>query len=453
MSLLLALCATLFAPHSQALEETEQGFSEPELAQILAPVALYPDSLLSHILIASTYPIEVVQANRWRKQNSSLSATDAVNKAEVQNWEPSVTALVGFPSVLETMSNDLNWTQKLGDAFLQDETQVLASIQTLRQQADKAESLSNMDKMQVTKVNNEIIIEPIETQVIYVPVYDPRVVYGHWHWHNYPPVFWNRPAHIRIGYSNGNDLFFWGNGIHISFNYFFSAFHWHDRHIIVTNHRHSNHYRPYNKITSGDGAHHWQHKPQHRRGVAYRTDSIKHRYNSNRPSVSHNKQQRKAVSNNRGAMTPRDRDRDRDRNRDRAIAKDNIQSKNNKAAGKSQHNRKAESRQHEQLTSKLNNNTHIAHKTQPNNKRQQNVHKNQSTDRVPPPQNNISSQQMDNSHQNQARTREIDKQMTKQHNQASQQSKIRERAVPTRREVSRSTMPSKVNHNQRLQEH
>ncbi len=418
MTLLLALCTTLFAPHSQALEETEQGFSEPELAQILAPIALYPDSLLSHILIASTYPIEVVQANRWRKQNSSLSATDAVNKAEEQNWDPSVTALVGFPSVLETMSNDLNWTQKLGDAFLQDETQVLASIQTLRQQADKAESLSNMDKMQVTKVNNEIIIEPIETQVIYVPVYDPRVIYGHWHWHNYPPVFWDRPAHIRIEYSNGNDLFFWGSGIHIRFNYFFSAFHWHDRHIIVTNHKHSNHYRPHHKITSGNGAHHWQHKPQHRRGVAYRTDSVKHRYNNNRPSVSHNKLQRKAVSNNRGAMTPRDRE----------ITKDNIQSKNNKAERNSQHNRKAESRQHEQLTSKLNNNTHIADKTQPNKKHLQNVRKNQSTNRT-------------------------SKQVYKQNNIASQQSKIREIAVPATKEVSRSTMPSKVNHNQRQREH
>ena len=302
--LLLALSPLLIPPVLYAAEQTaeEQQFSDAELAQMLAPIALYPDSLLTHILIASTYPLEVVQANRWRKKHKDLQANDAVNKAEDKDWDPSVVALVAFPSVLEKLSDDLDWSQKLGDAFLQNEARVLASIQTLRQQADNANTFDDMDNMKVTKVNQEIIIEPVQKEIVYVPVYDTRVVYGHWRWYNYPPVYWVYPPRYPVHYpSHYSSHFYWHSGIHISFNYYFSAFHWHNRHIVVTHHSHSNHYRPRTRIVSSSGAQRWAHKPQHRRGVAYRSTVVKQRYNSHRPSAAQTKQLRSVERYGNGA--------------------------------------------------------------------------------------------------------------------------------------------------------
>lgn len=293
--MLVTLSSSLFSASLSAAQTSslENSISDAELAQILAPIALYPDSLLTHILIASTYPLEVVQANRWRAQHQKLEANQAVNRAEKQDWDPSVIALVAFPAVLEKLSDDLDWTQKLGDAFLQDEQQVLASIQLLRHQAEEADSFNAMDNMKITKVKQQIIIEPVQPQVIYVPVYDTRVVYGTWRWHNYPPIYWVYPPRYAAHYpSYVAGHFYWQSGIHISFNYFFSAFSWHDRHIVVTHHRHSHHYRPRARIVSNSGAQRWIHKPHHRRGVAYRSTQVKQRYNSHRPSTLQAKQLR-----------------------------------------------------------------------------------------------------------------------------------------------------------------
>ncbi|WP_299787409.1 DUF3300 domain-containing protein [uncultured Shewanella sp.] len=271
--------------------EIESAFSEAELEQILAPIALYPDSLLTHILIAATYPLEVVEAHRLKNKNRLLPTEQLMEKAENREWDPSVMALLAFPNVLEKLSNDLSWTQKLGDAFLQDEAKLLASIQSLRQQADEADSLSQMDNVSVTRVNNQIVIEPAQPEVIYVPYYDPRVVYGHWRWYRYPPVYWAPyPYYVRRPHGH----FYWNTGIHITFNYHFSAFHWSRHHIVVTHHHNSHHYRHRGRIVTSHGAQRWQHKPQHRRGVAYRSNHVKQRYNSQRPSMTHSKQVRKA---------------------------------------------------------------------------------------------------------------------------------------------------------------
>ena len=288
--LLIALSQSLLTPSVSALERAEDAvqeiqFSDAELAQMLAPIALYPDSLLTHILIASTYPLEVVQANRWRNKHKSLAGAEAVNRAEKQDWDPSVTALVAFPDLLQRLSDDLEWTQKLGDAFLQDEGRVLDGIQRLRQQAERANAFDEMENMKVTKVNRQIVIEPVQREVIYVPYYDTRVVYGHWHWYNYPPVYWAYPprySRYYPGHISGH--FYFNSGIHISFNYFFSAFSWHQRHIVVTHHHHTTRYRPHNRIVTSSGAQRWHHKPVHRHGVAYRSPKVKARYDKYRPN-------------------------------------------------------------------------------------------------------------------------------------------------------------------------
>ncbi|MFT5705545.1 MAG: hypothetical protein ACI8SK_001505, partial [Shewanella sp.] len=299
-ALISSLCVliTSFAPAVNAANTTEiaqqSQFSEAELEQMLAPIALYPDSLLTHILIAATYPLELVQANRLHSKNTLLPSPQLMEKAEKIDWDPSVIALLAFPNVLEKLSSDLSWTQDLGDAFLQNEAKLLASIQSLRAQADEADSLSEMENMAVTRVNNQIVIEPVQKEIIYVPYYDPRTVYGNWRWYDYPPVYW-APYPYYVGRPRGQ--FYWNSGVQISFNFFFSAFHWSNHRVVVIDHHRSHHYRHRGRIVTSHGAQQWHHKPQHRRGVAYRSTHVKQRYNSHRPSVAQSKQLRHSERN------------------------------------------------------------------------------------------------------------------------------------------------------------
>ncbi len=290
----LWLSSALFPSSAVAQEQHEQDLfiSKAELAQTLAPIALYPDTLLTHILIASTYPIEVIEAERWLSKNSTLSSTQRQKRAENKGWDASVIALLPFPHVMEKLSEDLSWMQKLGNAFLQDEARVLNSIQALRQQADQAGSLASMDNVQVIKEQQTIIIEPAQPTIIYVPYYDSRVVYGRWHWSHYPPVYWHTPHHYVSNYGH----FYWGGGVHISTNFFFSAFHWHNRHIVVSHHnRHG--YHPRKKIVVSHNAKRWHHQAKHRRGVAYSSGRLRSKYYSTQPRVhnTHNRKKNKSI--------------------------------------------------------------------------------------------------------------------------------------------------------------
>jgi hypothetical protein len=284
-SLMLTACskasvlnADLVAIESlESISESEIKFNDGQLDQMLAPIALYPDSLLTHILIAATYPLEVVMAGQFHANNKQLANQEFFKKAETMGWDPSVVALLAFPSVLDKLNNDLRWTQDLGDAFLEDEARLLASIQSLRAQALSADSLANLENMAVTQEQNQIVIEPIQPEVVYVPYYDPRVVYGHWRWHNYPPVYW-APAY---GYTvRPHGYFHWSRGVRISSNFFFSAFHWTDYRIVVIDHHHSRRYLPRVHITHDHNARGWHHKSHHRRGVAYSNVHVKKRYKS-----------------------------------------------------------------------------------------------------------------------------------------------------------------------------
>lgn len=264
------------------------NFTDAELEQMLAPIALYPDALLSHILIATTYPIEVVDAERWLKQNSQLSTQALADAAEDKDWDPSVKALLPFPNVLKKLSEDLYWMRNLGDAFLQDEAQVLASVQILRKQADKAGNLKKMDNVNVVRETQTIIIEPRQTDIIYVPYYDTRVVYGDWRWSRYPPIFWHHP----VQYASHHGPYYWHDPVHLTVGLFFGAVHWNNRHVVVHHHK-SRYYKRHSnkKISTSYQAKRWQHNPHHRKGVAYRTSNIQTKYRSHTPSV----QQHKAV--------------------------------------------------------------------------------------------------------------------------------------------------------------
>ena len=270
---LLLSVSVLFAqetvPLAPAPMQAKPVFTQQQLDQMLAPVALYPDSLLSQILMASTYPLEIVEAARWSKANPNLKGDDAVKAAEQNGWDPSVTSLVAFPQILTMMDSNLSWTERLGDAFLAQQPQVMETVQNLRQRAYAAGNLRSNDQVRVDQQGQTIVIEPPNPQVVYVPYYDPRVVYGPWWWPEYPPVYWGPwPGYfVRPGFGVG---FAWGVGITVGAGFFFGAFDWPHRHIRVI--PVNNFYYRNNVVRV------WEHDPVHRLGVPYRGVELRQRF-------------------------------------------------------------------------------------------------------------------------------------------------------------------------------
>ena len=275
LSRILAMCVLLVSQSFDVRAE-EETLSQAQLDQMLAPVALYPDTVLTHVLIASTYPLEVVQAARWVKDNPKLTGEAAVDSVEQQSWDPSVKALVAFPQLLERLSNDLDWTQELGEAFLADEAQVMASIQNLRQKAYANGSLNDTKHVVVEREREIIIIEPARKEVVYVPVYDTRVVYGDWWWPSHPPVYWH-----TAGVYYRNSPFHWGVSVNVRPWFYFGIFDWHQRHVVVHQHYYHKPPRYYPKRHKHYvDARRWHHNTEHRRGVHYRHERLNRDYNT-----------------------------------------------------------------------------------------------------------------------------------------------------------------------------
>ena len=272
VALTLILTMMLSAP-SQSAEPAP--FTEAELDQMLAPVALYPDTVLSHVLIAATYPLEVVQAARWSRHNPSLRGEEAVAAVDHKDWDPSVKALVAFPELVARMDEDLDWTQRLGDAFLMQEEDVIDTVQYLRSEAYAQGHLRSNEHVRVVRETQYIYIEPARTRVVYVPYYDPRVVYTRWRWASHPPVYWRHPPAYR-----SSVVFYWGPAYRVAPTFYFSSFHWSRRQVVSVHHHHHYHHHRHvhthrhfssgREIARYGNARHWQHNPVHRRGVSYR---------------------------------------------------------------------------------------------------------------------------------------------------------------------------------------
>ena len=190
------------AAHAQAPPASEQGPAAPQhqaaltpgrLDQMLAPIALYPDNLLGQVLMAATYPLDVVEAARWVKdpRNASLKGDQLFAALQQQNWDPSVKSLAPFPSILEMMDVNLDWTERLGEAFLADPKAVMETIQQLRRRAQSAGRFAPMPQPQevVRIAPEEVTIETPNPEIVYVPVCDPSAVYGAWPYPDYPPYF------------------------------------------------------------------------------------------------------------------------------------------------------------------------------------------------------------------------------------------------------------------------
>jgi hypothetical protein len=260
VSVSVAFAQTPSAPRNVAA-------TQQELDQMLAPIALYPDSLLSQIFMASTYPLEMVEAARWSRANPGLTGEAAVNAVGEKDWDASVKSLAAFPQVLAMMDQHLEWTARLGDVFIAQEPQVMETIQSLRQKAYEAGNLRSSEQATVVQQGYAYAIEPASPEVVYVPYYDTRVAYGSWWWPAYPPVYWTpRPGYyVYPGYA-----FAWGGGIRVGSGFFFSSCDWRARHVTVVN-------VVVNRRVVGRPTV-WQHDPGHRRGVPYHIVSVQQRF-------------------------------------------------------------------------------------------------------------------------------------------------------------------------------
>ena len=196
-------------PPEEAAPQQAPPQSPEQLQQLVAPIALYPDSLVAQILAASTYPTEVVEAERWLEANSNLQGQALAEAVNQQPWDPSVKALAQFPSVLANMNQNLSWTQALGDAYYNQPQDVTNAIQIMRQRAQAAGNLSSTPQQVVTTSGPSIVIQPANPDYVYVPVYDPWLIYGA------PLPIW--PGFVFGSVWVGHPYFGFGFGINIGF--------------------------------------------------------------------------------------------------------------------------------------------------------------------------------------------------------------------------------------------
>ncbi|HEY5603223.1 MAG TPA: DUF3300 domain-containing protein [Gammaproteobacteria bacterium] len=274
-------------------------FSQQDLDTILAPIALYPDALLAQILMASTYPLEVVTAARWVKANPKVTGKALEDAMQKQTWDPAVKSLTAVPKVLEQMNEKLDWTQKLGDAFLAQQKDVMATVQSLRAKANAEGNLKTTEQ-QVVKTEEEggqtiYIIESPDPEVIYVPTYNPTVVYGAW-WYPYQPYYMYPPHYVYppgVGFTAGIIVgaAIWGNC------------NWHGGYVNV----HVSHYNSFNRTNINNP--NWNHNVDHRQGVAYKDKAVAQQYNrgSNAQAAKSREEFRGRADSGRSDVQGRDR--------------------------------------------------------------------------------------------------------------------------------------------------
>ena len=251
-------------------------FTSDRLEQLAAPIALYPDSLVAQILMASTYPLEVVEAARWVEQNPTLTGAALEEGLKQNEWDPSVKALCAVPTVLKRMNDNLAWTKDLGDAFLGQKTELMDAIQKMRRKALEAGTLKTTEQQQVTQDDGKVVIQQANPEVIYVPTYSPAVYGPGWYYPTYYYPGWYDP--------------WWGYGIAFGIGFFWGSCCWGgcDWHNHCC-HVHCDQFNNFNAHTSIHGTHGtmpttsgstatWTHDPAHRAGVPYKSPQVAHAF-------------------------------------------------------------------------------------------------------------------------------------------------------------------------------
>ncbi len=275
------MLALLWTWSSMAMAQTpasnQQRLSAEQLDQMMAPVALYPDPLLAQLLMASTYPLEVVQADRWAKSHRGLKGDALTSALAKESWDDSVKSLVSVPNVLAMMSDKLDWTQNVGDAVLAQQPDVMDSIQRLRSRANANGKLESTSQQTVTVQSqgskDYVVIEPASPTEIYVPYYQPAVVYGSWPYPAYPPLYFAPPP----GYVTASALaagVAFGAGVAAGYAVWGHC-NWAGHNINVVSNRSVN-INNFNRNTAN--LTNWEHNPDHRHGVRYNNDAVRQKY-------------------------------------------------------------------------------------------------------------------------------------------------------------------------------
>ena len=256
--------------------DTQQSPKIPndQLDSLVAPIALYPDQLLSQTLVASTYPLEIIQLQQWLEKNKSLKDKALASAVQKQNWDPSIQAMAAFPEVVKRLANDIQWTTDLGNAFLAQESDVMGAVQRMRAKAQskgtlKTSAQQKVDTQTVEGGKQVIVVQQASPDVIYVPSYDPVVVYGP-PVYPYPPIYYPPPGYyaagaavafgtgVALGAAWGGSWGWncgWGHGdvnVNVNNNY-------------INNYNKNN----YNKSNYNKQGGQWQHNPQHRGNAPY----------------------------------------------------------------------------------------------------------------------------------------------------------------------------------------
>src|ERR1700730_682008 len=268
------IVAALIIVPARAQSATTPPRTAAQLEQLVAPIALYPDALLSQVLMAATYPLEVVAAARWSQANPMIKG-DALQTAMAQQlWDPSVKALTAVPQTLRMMNEKLDWTQQLGDAFLAQQSELLDVVQRLRARADANGQLKSTPEQRVTITPrgggqqpstaapaNVYAIEPTNPDEYYLPVYDPGVVYGAWPYPDYAPFYWYPP-----GYAVGN-VFSFAAGALVG-SAIWGSVNWGLNRVQINPLRYNN----FNRTNISNV--NWAHNPAHRGAVPYRDAGV-----------------------------------------------------------------------------------------------------------------------------------------------------------------------------------
>ena len=271
---LVSLCS-LFASLSAAqpiAAPDAPPLSAAQLDRLVAPIALYPDPLIAQILMAATYPLEVVEADRWLQipANAALKGDALTAALQQEPWDPSIKSLVAFPQLIHTMNANLNWTEQLGDAFLAQQPDVMDAVQRLRLRAQAAGSLASTPQQAVSTEDQEIMIEPASPDMVYVPTYNPWCVYGAWPSPDYPPFYFAPGAGNCVP---GDELIAFGAGL-APFGYWaWGHFDWRHHTMRVDHDRFQQFHtggEPPGQI--------WQHDRTHRHGVPYRDPATTARF-------------------------------------------------------------------------------------------------------------------------------------------------------------------------------
>lgn len=292
--------------HAQTAPATT--LSSAQLQSLVSSIALYPDSLLSQVLMASTYPLEVAEANSWLQVNKGKSSSQVEDAIKNETWDNSVKSLVMFPDVLSMMAGKLSWVQQLGDAYLSQPKDLMAAVQTLRARAKAAGNLSSNQHVTVSSEQSSIIIQPANPQVVYVPQYNPTVVYGAWPYPAYPPY----PV-----YNPGWGLMSFGAGMAVGAALWATP-HWGSGSISINTTNFNQFNNRFNSVTNqqanrigNDST--WKFNPAHRGNVPYQNPALAQRFGNpdNHDAITRSQFNRQQSRMNEWANTARPEDIDR----------------------------------------------------------------------------------------------------------------------------------------------